>query len=64
MGPSWVRKTPGSPAGLGVAHACISLSHRSNSTIAHSGSPAARKPVMAFSNAHSDRFRLWGHARY
>jgi hypothetical protein len=25
------------------------------SPVAHSGSPAARKPVMAFSNAHSDR---------
>jgi hypothetical protein len=32
--------------------------------IAHSGIPAAREPVMASSNTHSDRFRLWGHAQY
>ena len=32
--------------------------------IAHFGIPAARKPVMAFSNVRSDRFRLWDHARY
>ena len=61
-----VGKTPGRATQLGVARAYRSYPtipfHQS--PIAHSGSPAARKPVMAFSNAHSDRFRLWGHARY
>ena len=39
-------------------------SHNKHPISTHSGSPAARKPVIAFSNACFERFRLCGHARY